>query len=276
VIRLRKQQRRGVWSIAGCGRTLLPILAALSAGCDFPGRPKLADRPVAEDRVLSIEVLYRTNCAGCHGADGRLGPAPPLNDPLFLSIVPDSELLRVIREGRPGTPMPAFARDRAGPLTDAQVNVLAEGLKPRWGTARPSTDGSPPYLADRAPRGTTAGDAAQGADVFTMACAHCHGDEGGGGEYHDRKIGAINVPAFLALISDQALRRYAITGRPDLGMPNYAGKDGRSSEFQALTAQDVADLVAFLGAWRQAGKDGGHQALLPDADTRKLHAHLVK
>ena len=31
----------------------------------------------------------------------------------------------------------------------------------------------------------------------------------------------MNEPDFLALVSDQALRRIIITGRPDLGMPNY-------------------------------------------------------
>ena len=45
-------------------------------------------------------VLYRRNCAGCHGADGKLGPAPPLNDPIFLAIVADDELLQVITDGR--------------------------------------------------------------------------------------------------------------------------------------------------------------------------------
>ena len=49
------------------------------------------------DQVADFDVLYKTHCAGCHGADGKLGPAPPLTDPLFLAIVHDGELLRVIR-----------------------------------------------------------------------------------------------------------------------------------------------------------------------------------
>src|SRR5262252_6151177 len=98
---------------------LLPLLTALAAGCDLPGKPTEADRPVPADQVKDFDVLYSTHCAGCHGADGKLGPAPPLNDPLFLAIVPDAELLRVITEGRSVTPvqkspMPAFARERGG------------------------------------------------------------------------------------------------------------------------------------------------------------------
>ena len=59
---------------------------------------------------MEFGVLYRNNCAGCHGADGTLGPAPPLNDSLFRAIVPTEEIERVLTFGRPGTPMPAFAR----------------------------------------------------------------------------------------------------------------------------------------------------------------------
>ena len=66
-------------------------------------------------------------------------------------------------------------------------------------------------------------------------------------------MGAINDPDFLALISDQALRRYVITGRPDLGMPDYADPTGRPEGFQPLSGQDVTNVVALLASWRQGG-----------------------
>ena len=126
------------------GLRLWPLLAALAIGCDMPGKPNCADRPVPSDQVTDFGTLYRTHCAGCHGADGRLGPGPPLNDPLFLAIVSEKELSRVITEGRaitPGqrSPMPAFARDRGGPLTAAQIGALGTG---RAVAARPHGDGS--------------------------------------------------------------------------------------------------------------------------------------
>src|SRR5262249_54097128 len=150
-------RRAGRWDMSNVRKArgcLLLFLTALAAGCDLPGRPNPADRPVPADQVASFDVLYRMNCAGCHGADGNLGPAPPLNDPPLPAIVPAAELVRVIREGRavaPGqnSPMPAFclARDapsaaaldenhpaprQQGRLTPAQVKVLAEGIKKRW------------------------------------------------------------------------------------------------------------------------------------------------
>jgi cytochrome c oxidase cbb3-type subunit III len=233
---------------------LLPLLAVLAAGCDLPGRPRPADRPVPADQVTDFESLYGRNCTGCHGADGRVGPAPPLNDPSFLAIVPDAELLHVIAEGRPGTPMPAFARDQGGPLTDEQVRVLAAGIKTRWRLAERSDDQVPPYSD---PDGDD-GDELRGAEVYARACANCHGTDGEGGEHGDRRVGAINDPAFLALISDQALRRYAITGRTDLGMPGYAGRAGRPPGFRPLSSPEIADLVAFLAEWRRGESADGH------------------
>ena len=62
---------------------------------------------------------------------------------------------------------------------------------------------------------------------------------------------AINDPAMLTLFSDQALRRIVITGRPDLGMPNFSDDTGRSGDFAPLSSDEIADLVALLASWRE-------------------------
>jgi mono/diheme cytochrome c family protein len=265
---------------------LSSLLLLLGAGCNPPGRPSPADRPVPADQVKDFGTLYAKHCSGCHGADGKLGPAPPLNDPLFLAIVPKAELVRVISEGRAvtptqKTPMPAFRLGKGAPLTAAQakvwaelkeekqmgpkqhspltatqVKVLAEGLEQHWGAAAPAAGSIPRYLAPTRPGGGTK-DKEEGARVFARACAGCHGSQGQGGKHRERQIGAINNPAFLALISDQALRRYAITGRPDLGMPAFDGKAGRSPDFAPLTSTEIDDLVALLADWRLRGPANG-------------------
>jgi mono/diheme cytochrome c family protein len=217
----------------------------LAAGCAKPGDSRTEGRPVRSDRVLDFATLYGQNCAGCHGLDGQYGPAPPLNDPLFLAIVPDTVLSMIVGEGRPGTPMPAFSRASGGPLTDEQVKALAGGIKSRW-TAEPPAVPPPAYSVAE---GRGKGDADRGGEVFAMACAPCHGNEGRGGK---DKVGPINDPPFLTLISDQAIRRYIITGRQDLGMPNFAGKWGRADDFRPLTPADVADLVELIADWRRS------------------------
>ena len=245
--------REGRW------RLLTLFLVVLPSGCDFPGKPREADRPVRADQVVSFDALYGVRCAGCHGADGKLGPAPPLNDPLFLAIVPDGELRHVISEGRAvsasqRSPMPAFAHGRGGPLTDAQVQALADGIKKRWGSAA-SGEAPPPYFSSA---DSGRGNPDEGVRVFARACAACHGGQGEGGKHDGRPVGAINERAFLALISDRALRRTVITGRPDLGMPAFNSTHGRPADFRPLTSAQIDDVVALLASWRQGGPAGDH------------------
>jgi cytochrome c oxidase cbb3-type subunit 3 len=228
-----------------CWLAAASLLCAL-AGCDLPGQPNPSDRPVDSDQIVNFDHLFRTNCAGCHGADGKLGPAPPLNDAIFLSIVPDDELLRVIAEGRPGTPMAAFAQEHGGELNEAQVKALAMGLKADWKSPVTVKDPLPPYLGAASNPPQTK-NLAFGAKAFSRACAACHGNHGQG----TTQAGAINDPAFLGLISDRALRRIIITGRPDLGMPNFADNEARGSEYQPLSSAEIDELVALLSAWRQ-------------------------
>jgi cytochrome c oxidase cbb3-type subunit 3/ubiquinol-cytochrome c reductase cytochrome c subunit len=86
----------------------------------------------------------------------------------------------------------------------------------------------------------------QGRTLFASACSQCHGANGKG----SAKAGAVNDSAFLTLMSDQALRRIVITGRPDLGMPDYRHQDPKP-ESKPLTSQDISDLVALLVSWRK-------------------------
>jgi cytochrome c oxidase cbb3-type subunit III len=254
---------------------VLVLLAVGAAGCGLPGQPDPKARPIAPDRVTAFDALYSQNCAGCHGADGKLGPAPPLNDPLFRAIVPVETVEQVVAAGRPGTLMPAFSSEHGGPLTPAQVAVLVNEVKgipyrvrdnepdgvssamvvvrvpdgeaPAWGALDPAPEGTPPYLAPKA-----GGDPNAGRDRFLTACASCHGDNGQAPPKDSQPALAIHDPAFLNLISDQALRRIVITGRADLRMPDFA-HHGKA----ALTAADVTNLVALLSSWRrETSKEG--------------------
>ena len=143
--------------------------------------------------------------------------------------------------------MPAFARAKGGPLTDAQVEVLADGIKPRWGPAA-SGEAPPPYLS---PAGTRSGNPDEGARVFARACAGCHGRQGQGGEHGERPVGAINDPAFLALISDQALRRI-VDHRPARSRHAGLRRHGRpAGRFPP------ADLGARSTTWSRCWRPGG-------------------
>ena len=68
------------------------------------------------------------NCAGCHGADGRLGPARPLNDPVYLAWCRRDRLRTIIRRGSAGhRRCRPSERAAGGELTDAQIEALVAG-----------------------------------------------------------------------------------------------------------------------------------------------------
>src|SRR5262249_36455026 len=111
---------------------LLCILALfLLTGCNvrLPGKPTEAGRWRGPEDVSDFNQLYTTNCAGCHGVGGKLGAARALNDPLYLSFVPDDALRQVISGGRQGTNMPAFSQQAGGVLTDHQIELLISGMR---------------------------------------------------------------------------------------------------------------------------------------------------
>jgi mono/diheme cytochrome c family protein len=82
------------------------------------------------------------NCAGCHGAEGVGGQAPPFTltdaDGEFVATVTwrapaldtvllrfsEEELRQILVYGRPGTPMPAWGTEGGGPLTTQQIDEL--------------------------------------------------------------------------------------------------------------------------------------------------------
>jgi cytochrome c oxidase cbb3-type subunit 3 len=213
------------------------------AACDaLPGRPAVASREVVPSQVTTFDVLYGRNCAGCHGADGRLGAARSLNDPVYLALVSADRLRTIIGEGVAGTSMPAFRNRSGGDLTDAQVDALAKGMLSRWGRADAVASTTvPPYEGPG--KGPGAGDRERGAVVFASACARCHGPEGKGGP----TTGSIVDPSYLALVSDQSLRTTVIAGRPDLGKPDWRN----DLPGQPLTPQQISDLVAWLVSHRR-------------------------
>jgi mono/diheme cytochrome c family protein len=213
-------------------------------GCDLPGKPTPEDRPVIATQVTDFTALYSANCSGCHGTDGRLGAARPLNDPLYLALVNPDVIRSVITAGVAGTAQPALAQSAGGTLTDEQIGILSTGVATQW--RQPDLFKNvtlPPYsLADAQHAGSGNADAERGATVYRAYCARCHGDTGTGGA----KGGSIVDPSYLALVSDQALRTTVIAGRIDLGMPDFRN----DVSGQPMSPQQITDVVAWLTSHR--------------------------
>ena len=201
---------------------LLALCCAILSGC---GKPSVEDRPVRPSEVLDFNNLFATRCAGCHGNDGAGSGSIALHDASLLNILDKDTLRLLIKNGRTGTLMPSFQSNTGNPLTDAQIEVLVNGIYENWsGQAPPWTSGRRYEFA----KGRTA----KGQIAFVNMCGECHGSDGLGAS-----AGSVIMPAYLELVSAQYLRTVILCGRPELGMPALASKiDDRS----------IDDIVAWL------------------------------
>ena len=200
--------------------------------CQPRGRTAAEHRAVRPSEVTDFPALFAENCSGCHGVNGLGSLTVGIGTPLYLAIADDAAIRDTIENGRPGTPMPAFARKAGGLLTDAQIEHLVHGIR---GWARPGAFAKdpPPALLP-----SHSGDAARGRQAFAAACSMCHGRDGRGAR-------AVADHSYLTLVTDRHLRTVIITGMPGLGMPDWR------THPKPLSDDDVTDIVAWLVTQRE-------------------------
>jgi cytochrome c oxidase cbb3-type subunit 3 len=240
--------------------SFLSALAVLGlvmlAACSTPdGEPQTNSEPVAPSQVSDFDTLYAQNCAGCHGTEGRGGASIALANPVYLAIIDETTMRNIVAGGVRGTSMPAFVQSAGGMLTQQQIEVITSGIFSRWGRKQVLDGANPPSYAAKA-----AGSVDHGQLVFGAYCASCHGSEGAG----TPKGSAITNDSFLALVSNQGLRTIVITGRPELGAPDWRGNvPGRP-----MTDQEITDVVSWLVS-RRAENPGQPYSALNDAQQSK-------
>ena len=212
-------------------------LMLLSACSSPPGRPTKDSEDPAPSQISDFRILYAENCAACHGTEGRGGAAVALADPVYLAIVDESSMRKVIANGIHGTSMSAFAQSAGGMLTDKQVDVLTSEIRSGWSQPGVLDGANPPSYAAK-----SSGDVQRGELSYRSYCSSCHGPQGQGGP----KGSAITNDSFLALVSDQGLRTITIAGRPELGAPDWRG----NVPGKPMSDQEITDVVAWLVSHR--------------------------
>ena len=210
----------------------IAVITMLGACDSLPGRPKPADLPLRPSAITNFSQLYSENCTGCHGADGKFGPAIALNNPIYLAIADDVSVRRTVANGVHGTAMPPFALSAGGSLTDKQIDILVDGMRKNWAEAANLADGAPAYASNGA------GDSNRGASIYAANCQSCHGTDGKGGP----AAGSIVDASYLSLVSNQYLRTITIAGRPDLHHPDWK----QYPSGQPLKSNQVSDVLAWL------------------------------
>jgi mono/diheme cytochrome c family protein len=219
-----------------------------NTGCkDAPGKPGPEPEVGSPEELVNFPQLYRQNCAGCHGSEGKSGAAISLANPVYLQIAGVANIERVTGEGVAGTMMPGFSKKAGGMLTDQQVRVIAQGMVAAWGNPDVLAGAAQPAYQGGAP-----GDQVQGQKSFAAFCARCHGADGSGlSSDKTMPTGSLVDPAYLALVSDQSLRSTIIAGQPERGMPDWrSGLTGASA--RSMTDEEITNTVAWLASHRVA------------------------
>lgn len=192
------------------------------------------DRVLAEARSLRPgpadgKQLYREFCRSCHG-DGTytrwdkkaLRFIPAIRGQSLVRLAGEDYLKENLRQGRPGTEMPAW-HERAGGLSLKEQEALVAYLREGHATRIPRT----------APAG---GSAVRGRALFAQQCAGCHGSAG-----RDGIAPALALPAFQKAASDSFLAATIADGRVDTPMPAFQPPGG-----PGLTDSEIAELIAHI------------------------------
>src|SRR6476660_6368099 len=73
--------------------------------------------------------LYQSSCAGCHGPNGDMVPGIELQRGQFRRATTDTEIMRIIQLGIPGTTMPpsSFSEAQTGAIVAFLRSSAPEG-----------------------------------------------------------------------------------------------------------------------------------------------------
>jgi len=178
------------------------------------------------ERIHHGREIYVEQCSTCHGVQGEGGLGTALNNKQLLKNTFDEIFFSVIRSGVPSTEMPAWSVDFGGPLTDEDIRSVVAFIR-AWEPTAPEIE--PAIFVPNPERG---------AMLFASTCELCHGENGIGIE----GTPALNDNQRLSELDDDWYRGVIRNGRPAKGMPTWG---------TVLSPNQVDDLIALIGAWRE-------------------------
>ena len=115
------------------------------------------------DAIRNGGAMFRTRCAGCHGPDARGDRGPDLTG-LWASGVSDDRIFDTVRQGVPGSEMPAADASR---VPDREIWQVLAYVRTLAGSTPPQAFTGTPEKGDQ---------------IFQKTCRTCHMVNGSGGE----------------------------------------------------------------------------------------------
>ncbi len=215
---------RYIW--IGLALTLVVLGGLVVAWVREPVRLAEAATEINQASLKRGRQLYVDNCTSCHGSRGEGVVGTALNNKALLKNASNEVLIANIKAGRPNTSMPAWGQEHGGQLTDEDIHDIVTFIR-AWEPNAPEVTAT-----------VFEPSAARGAALFASSCFTCHGENGQGGTAPD-----LNDPARLDVLDDDWYRQTIANGRPAKGMPTWG---------TVLSPNQIEDLVALIGAWRQS------------------------
>jgi mono/diheme cytochrome c family protein len=108
---------------SGTPTTTAPVSPTVSSGLKNAVTQTANQAPSAETVAAGQKVFNQMQCFTCHvNGENVINPSKPIKGAFFRSKYPnDAQIAAIIRNGVPGTAMPAYATDR---LSDEQLKPL--------------------------------------------------------------------------------------------------------------------------------------------------------
>ncbi len=209
------------------------ILRMLLLGIACAGASMYSAWTLAQDARTTGKALYERRCATCHGVSGRadtpiakLLQTPPRNfsDPVDMARLTDDQMHQAIKEGRPGTAMPAW-----GPvLSELQIGDLMDHI-------RSLTAPRPPTLTAEQLSVEI------GRRIYKRDCAECHGADGHSDTNAAKVLRPPPIkfadPVAMARVDDGRMYSAIKLGRPGTSMGGWGG---------LLNPAEIIDVMRYV------------------------------
>jgi cytochrome c oxidase cbb3-type subunit III len=127
---LGKLLRPSIWMLLACTGLLCGPLQSLA---------QQSGKAAGSNSTVAGKQVFVTTCAACHGLDGAGGEhGPDIAHRQEIQHLTDKALLQIVRNGVPGTAMPAF-----GSLGSAQIQAVVQYLRTLQGQTTAKLPGDP-------------------------------------------------------------------------------------------------------------------------------------
>lgn len=219
---LESKGDRGIFESVSAGHGNMPSFGVAKGGTLSDDQIRaiigyLKELSRAPTGPINAQAIFESRCIVCHGEDGSKMEGVRLADPAFLKGIGDALSIKTVSDGKAG--MPAFSKERGGPLSREEINAVYGYVK---------------GLAKNGQTNGQAGNAQAGKELFTKSCASCHGPNGD-------SLGSANLAskAFLDQRGQDGLIKATEEGKG--GMPAFGTAKGGQ-----LSKEQVSAIVAYL------------------------------